>query len=188
MWVRDIALTEQQQARLKANQRSWGNQNAGAQVNREKAREQRLKAQSEGRAKAGERRELHLIGCMLYWAEGAKSRNGIYFANSDPYMMLLFIRFLREELHVKDHDFRLLIHCHSHDPNEISRVEIYWLHLLKLPQTALSKTQIKKSSSTRKKILKNGICSIRVYNTELTQHIYGAIQEYAGFDNPAWLF
>src|SRR5690606_19534161 len=125
---------------------------------------------------------------MLYWAEGAKARNGIYFANSDPHMMVLFIRFLREELDVLDADIKLLIHCHSHDPLEIARIEHYWLDLLQLPPAALSKTQIKKGSDTRKNIIKNGICSIRVYKTELTHHIYGAIQEYGGFDNPEWLF
>lgn len=36
---------------------------------------------------------LHLAGCMLYWAEGAKSRNTIEFANSDPNMVRLFCRF-----------------------------------------------------------------------------------------------
>jgi hypothetical protein len=70
----------------------------------------------------------------------------------------------------------------------MQRIEQYWLQLLQLPESALSKTQIKKGSNTRKNILENGICSIRVYSTQLTHHIFGAIQEYAGFDNPDWLF
>jgi hypothetical protein len=34
----------------------------------------------------------------------------------------------------------------------------------------------------------NGICSIRVENTNYVLHIFGAIQEYGGFNNPDWLF
>lgn len=137
--------------------------------------------QQSGREMASEARPLHLKGCMLYWAEGAKARNAIYFANSDPNMMHLFTRFLREELKVKDEAVRLLIHCHSDDPVEVRRIEQYWLDLLELPAASLNKTQIKRGSDTRKNRLVNGVCSIRVFSTELTHHIYGAIQEYGGF-------
>ncbi len=188
MWVRDIELTEAQIANLKENQYRYGAQNKGARVNLEKSRIQRVAFQNAGRERAKTGSRLHLTGCMLYWAEGAKARNGIYFANSDPNMMTIFIRFLRDELGVLDSDIKLLIHCHSHDRREIERIEQYWLDLLRLQPDALSKTQIKKGSDTRKNIIQNGICSLRVYKTELTHHIYGAIQEYGGFDNPDWLF
>jgi hypothetical protein len=45
----------------------------------------------------------------------------------------------------------------------------------------------KRGSDTRRNILANGVCTVRVYSTELTQHIYGAIQEYGGFERPEWL-
>jgi hypothetical protein len=187
-WVRDIVLSEEQIQKLKANQRRYGAQNSGAKLNQAVAKSKREFYQQAGREAAREGRQLHLIGCMLYWAEGAKARNAIYFANSDPNMMLLFTRFLREELKVEDKDIRLLIHCHSDNPAEIQRIETYWLDLLKLPASSLNKTQIKKGSDTRKNRLVNGVCSIRVFSTELTHHIYGAIQEYGGFENPAWLY
>ena len=37
-----------------------------------------------------------MAGCMLYWAEGAKERNVVKFANSDAAMVRFFVRFLRE--------------------------------------------------------------------------------------------
>jgi len=40
----------------------------------------------------------------------------------------------------------------------------------------------------RRNKLPYGVCSIRVRrSTRIVQHIYGAIQEYAGFDEPRWL-
>jgi hypothetical protein len=32
-----------------------------------------------------------------------------------------------------------------------------------------------------------GVCALELHSTRVVQHIYGAIQEYAGFDKPAWL-
>jgi hypothetical protein len=36
-------------------------------------------------------------------------------------------------------------------------------------------------------MLPYGTCRIVVSRTRVVQSIYGAIQEYAGFDRPAWL-
>jgi hypothetical protein len=51
-------------------------------------------------------------GCMLYWAEGAKSRNFVASANSDPHMMTLFLRFLRDCYGVTDDRVALAVNCH----------------------------------------------------------------------------
>jgi hypothetical protein len=188
-WVRDIELTNDQIETLKLNQRRYEQQNKGAQSNQIMHRARRIEYQLEGRMKAREGRSLHLAGCLLYWAEGAKDKNAVYFVNSDANMVRLFVRFLREEMLVADVDFSLYIHCHYPEADELRRVEIYWLTVLGLEASCLRKTQIKKGSNTRKNILVNGVCGIRVNkSTRLIQHIYGAIQEYAGFDNPAWLF
>jgi len=180
-WVRDIELTETQKQAIKEKQYRWG-----AQTNRENARKQRASYQQQGRLKAAEGDPLHLMGCMLYWAEGAKAkRNTIHFANSDPHMIQLFVRFLRESLHIPDAMFRLQIHCHN--PDDIEHIQHYWLNLLQLPSRCLHKTQVKQGSDTRKNRLQNGVCAVIVNSSEHTQHIYGAIQEYGSFANPDWL-
>jgi hypothetical protein len=188
LWVRDIELTNEQKRILKDRQRLWGAQNTGAGINRERAQLRRAQSQELGRQKAKEGHPLYLAGCMLYWAEGAKDRNNINFVNSDPNMSQLFLRFLRDELNVTDAEIVLYIHSHSTDLDEIQRVQQYWINLLTLPTTCIRKVLYKKGSDVRKNILLNGICSIRVYRTDLVQHIFGAIQEYGGFDNPDWLF
>lgn len=188
-WVREIELTEEQKLQLTANQKHWAAQNKGAESNRIKHKELRQKYQLQGRLKAKQQRPLHLIGCMLYWAEGAKvKKNSVHFVNSDPAMVAIFMRFLREELEVDEAKLALQIHCHSNSEEEIKRIENYWLKLLELPITCLQKTQMKVGSSTRKNRLENGVCALVVHSTEIVQHIYGAIQEYAGFENLAWLF
>ena len=189
IWVRDIELTEDQISRLKANQKRYEQQNKGAKANQMRAKALRLKYQQEGRLKARENRPLHLTGCLLYWAEGAKDRNEVYFVNSDVHMLRLFMRFLRDEMQIGNDDISLYIHCHYSEPEQQRRVEGYWVGTLGLEEKCLRKTQFKQGSDTRKNILVNGVCGIRVAkSTRLVQHIFGAIQEYAGFENPAWLF
>jgi predicted transcriptional regulator len=188
VWVRDIELTPHQLEQLKAQQHRYGAQNKGSKANRDNHRKLRESFQQEGREKAREKRWLHSVGCMLYWAEGAKHKNKVYFVNSDPNMMTLFIRFLREEMAVANEAMRVYIHCHTTDLQEIKQIEEYWLNLLHLPSTCLRTTQIKRGSTSRYNILQNGICGLLVSSTRLAQHIYGAIQEYGGFEKPEWLF
>lgn len=188
IWVRDIILTDAQIEHLKKTKARYGAQNKGAQTNRAKFLEVRKQYQEQGRIAARQGRPLHMAGCMLYWAEGAKQKNDVLFVNSDPNMMLMFMRFLREELHVSDEECAIRIHCHSQDRDVQIAAETYWLNLLRLSRSCLRKTIYKQGSVIRKNILENGVCGIRVHRSELMQHIYGAIQEYGGFDNPKWLF
>jgi hypothetical protein len=188
LWVRNIELTNTQKQTLREHQRLWGASNSGAQINRNKARQKRIAYQEDGRAKARENRPLHLAGCMLYWAEGAKARNGVYFVNSDPNMILTFARFLREELGVVNSEFAIRVHCHTVVASEIKAIESYWINILGLSFACLRKTHIKQGSETRKSKLEYGICDLRIHRTDLVQHIFGAIQEYGGFENPDWLF
>lgn len=189
-WVRDIHLTELQLEDIASTHESaqYLGRLKGAKHNQEKAIQRRKEYQQAGREMAKQGRLLHLKGCMLYWAEGAKSRSNVYLVNSDPNLLSLFINFLRVELELPSDAIGLIIHCHMQDSIEVSKVEQYWLNTLNMPSTSLEKTQFKRGSNTRKNVLPYGLCGIRVSSVKIAHHIYGAIQEYCGFDNPDWLF
>lgn len=189
-WCRDIKLTpEQEEALQKSNARREA-QVKGARANVIKHRQKRLQYQEEGRQKAREGSQLHLAGCMLYWAEGAKARNEIKFVNSDADMMVLFVRFMRESLQVPDN--RLKVRINVYLGNGLSPEEIidYWLNLLDLTEDHLNKSRFNaqpKSSKQTKRNLVYGTCELYMSSTRYIQHIYGAIQEYAGIEKPKWL-
>ncbi|MGH2837938.1 MAG: hypothetical protein ACRDJY_06275 [Thermoleophilaceae bacterium] len=132
-----------------------------------------------------------MAGCMLYWAEGSKSRNTVKLANSDPDLVVFFCRFLRESLGVRDVDIRLSLNVYLGNGLALEEIESHWLTALELPRSSLRKHSVNSrptSSSGRKaNKLPHGVATVRVQSTQLVQHIYGAIQEYADFDNPAWL-
>jgi hypothetical protein len=128
---------------------------------------------------------------MLYWAEGAKERNTVKFVNSDVAMVRLFVRFMRECFDVRPGDFRLRLNVYTNNGLTLGQVETYWLRELALPRSCVREhivNHLPTSSSGKKRNLPYGVCTLTVAkSTHLVQHIYGAIQEYAGFEEPRWL-
>lgn len=192
LWTRDIELSPEQLAVLQGNERrnreSFGSRSeTWAHV----ARLRRLEWQEEGRRRARQGDPLHEAGCMLYWAEGGKSRNLLGFANSDANMMRFFAHFLRECLDVDSTRFRVRLNVYLGNGLSLAEIEDYWLDALELPRSCLRGHTLNNyptSSSGRKRSLPYGVCHLRVTKgTPLVQHIYGAIQEYARFEEPRWL-
>jgi hypothetical protein len=193
-WTSDIQLTEEQKA---ANLRGPRGPLNPEDIRRRadawsaRCRQRRAASQQEGRAAARRGDPLHLAGCMLYWAEGARARNAIHFTNSDPRMAAFFRRFLVEALHIPPGHIRLSINVYTNNGMSIDQIERYWLHLLDLPKSSARGHMLNhmptSSSGRAKKKLPYGVARLSVHRTEKVQHVYGAIQEYAGFDEPVWL-
>jgi hypothetical protein len=70
-------------------------------------------------------------------------------------------------------------------------VEDFWLRRLGLPTSCLRKSIVnvysKHSQKKRCNKLPYGTCKVAYCDSRTAQPIYGAIQEYAGFDRPEWL-
>ena len=190
LWTRDIKLTEEQYEYLRNSDARHEAQKKGARANVIKHRQKRQQFQEEGRIKAREGDPLHLAGCMLYWGEGHKSRNTVGMVNSDVDMLIYFMRFLREALLVQDSEITFRVNAYL--GNGLSEDDIinYWLDVLDLTRDNLNKCSFDKKPSSSKQIrgkLIYGVGEITVNSTQLSQHIYGAIQEYSGIDKPEWL-
>lgn len=144
----------------------------------------------EGRAKAREQDPPHIAGCMLYWGEGSKREDSLVLVNSDADLLCFFVGFLTECLKVDKQVIRLRINCYLHNVVSQEEVEHYWLTTLGLDRTSPRKSSFNNrpnSSRQRGRKLLYGVATIAVYNTQLAQHIFGAIQEYSGIDKPEWL-
>ncbi len=93
------------------------------------------------------RRELWLLGVIAYWCEGAKQKEdnvsqGIIFANSDPILLTLFVKWLREILKIKDDAINYSLYIHQ--SANFSRALNYWNKTLKIPKDKLIKVIFKK--------------------------------------------
>jgi hypothetical protein len=195
LWTRDIELTAAQHERNRTGPGAPHNPEWIAKRSRawsERNRRRRISFQQEGRELARVGDPLHVAGCMLYWAEGAKARNVLKICNSDGQMLRFFTVFLREILGVTRDRLRISINAYTNNGLSIEEIEAHWLRLLGLSRASLRKHQVNNyptSTSGRKpNKLPFGVCTLSVSSsTRELQHIYGAIQEYAGFDEPRWL-
>lgn len=128
---------------------------------------------------------------MLYWAEGTKNRNQVRFSNSDPEMARFFVGFLRTYFDLADEHMRITCHLFADHLERQREIEQFWLDTLGLPNSCLCKSILnvysKHSKKKRQNKLPYGTCRIAVSRTRVAQSIYGAIQEYAGFQREAWL-
>jgi hypothetical protein len=129
---------------------------------------------------------------MLYWAEGSKSRNSAQLANSDLHLVRFFKDFVVECFGVPNDEFSVRLNVYTGNGLSVFDIETYWLNSLELPRGCLRKHTLNhlptSSSGGKKNKLPYGVCALRVLrSTRIVQHIYGAIQEYAGFEEPRWL-
>jgi len=124
-------------------------------------------------------------------AEGSRNRNTVRFTNSDSAMVAFFLRFLRTCYRVPDEKIALTCNLFADHADRQGEIEEFWLELLQLPRTCLRKSTVNTYSKYSKKKRRNklpyGTCRLAVCDTQLVQSIYGAIQEYAGFEREAWL-
>lgn len=188
--MRDIILTEEQKAALHKQHYAYWAQTRGAHTNAIKGRERRAVYQEEGRQKAREGDPLHLAECILYWGEGAKNRNSLKMSNSDAGMLNFYMRFLRKSLGITNDRIALRIVCYLGNGLSQEEIEHYWLETLSLPHEYLRTTMINmqpKSSQQKGRKLLYGTTEVAVHETHLAQHVFGAIQEYAGIEKPEWL-
>jgi hypothetical protein len=189
-WVRDVVLTDEQRARLTAASAEPSGRLAGNVARSHNSRERRRAAQEHGRALAREAPPLHQAGCMLFWAEGSRKRNGVYFTNADVAMHRYFLRFLRECYAVRDEDLALTISCYLGNGLSVEEVEAWWSEQLELPRSRLRRTIVDRRPTSSKGVhrpLLHGTARLSLHPTFVVQSIYGAIQEYTGIDRPEWL-
>lgn len=194
-WTRDIELSPAQQWRNVRGPRGPANPEVVARraatwagTNRDRRREY----QSEGRARAKGHDPLHMAGCMLYWAEGSKHRNRLTFCNSDMGMVRFTRRFLTECFGVRPEEFTLRLNVYTNNGLTVDDIEDHWLRALDLPRSCLRGHSLNSmptsSSGAKRNKLPYGVASLSVLrSTHIIQHIFGAIQEYGGFDEPTWL-
>jgi hypothetical protein len=189
LWVRDIALDDGQRAALVARGK------LGPLVAAERkaacARELGRSYQKHGQLLARERDGSYAAGCMLYWAEGSKSRNTAQMSNSDPELLVYFARFLRKHFDVAPSSMRLCCNLFADHVERQREIESFWLTRLGLPRSSLTKSIVnsysKYSQKKRTGKLPYGTAKLSVHSSRIVQTIFGSIQEYGGFERPAWL-
>jgi predicted DNA-binding protein YlxM (UPF0122 family) len=121
-------------------------------------------------------KQLKTTGLMLYWAEGSKKNpHHVDFANSDPLMIKLFIKFLREICRVNESRLRCLIYCYpSHNIQELTS---HWSRLTNIPKPQFTKPYIRQDGGNIRDKMKYGLVHIRYSDKRLFELIMKEIKQ-----------
>jgi len=150
LWLRSVGLAKQQKQNITAKRI------AGALRGAKARKDQRIEITKEIKNKAKQeietisKRDLWLIGISLHWAEGSKEKengksSGVKFSNSDPKMILIFIKWLKNTFSIDSSD--LIYELYIHETADRKKAQIYWSNILSISikkiRTYLKKNKIK---------------------------------------------
>lgn len=121
--------------------------------------------------------KLKIAGVMLYWAEGTLKRSTVDFANGDPRMVKIFLKFLREICGVDDR--RLRVYLYAYEYQDIEKLKSYWCNVTAIPKEQFTKPYIRVGSpnNSDRKLL-YGLVHIRYNDIKLLGIIRDWIDAY----------
>lgn len=109
------------------------------------------------------------ILAILYLAEGSKNRSGsLTFGNSDPRIIQLFIKLLKQCYPIDNLKFRCTVQCR--DDQDVLELMEFWSKTTKIPQAQFYKTVIDQRTIGKitKKLNYKGVCRVDYFSA----HIY----------------
>jgi hypothetical protein len=147
-WLRDIPLTDLQRAGLRRRRLDAVRKTARANHERRLAREAEIRRTTAAEIGSVTERDLFIAGVVAYAAEGTKKKSwqrsrSVMFTNSDPRMIVLFLRWLslvgidRSSL-----SFRLSIHRDA----DVEGALRFWSDLVGVPPEGFKRTTLKKGN------------------------------------------
>ena len=122
---------------------------------------------------------LEASGIMLYWAEGSKSSETpcVDFANSDPRMIMLFLKFLRDIFSVDEKKLRVFPYCYA--DQDIGRILDFWSRTTGIARSQFSKAYIRKDFKPNARKMEHGLVHIRYSDKRLLSEIKYMIDSYS---------
>lgn len=175
IWVRHVELTGAQKMHLLNKGRTLEEieRRRITRLKNEKAkRDVIIDGSKKSVSKIGNR-QLWLIGLMLYWGEGGKTRRTVRFSNSDPDLIKIMMLFFRNICLVPEDKFRA--HIHIHETLDFKNAEDYWANIsaINIKQFYTTYRKPNKSSLNKKNSLPYGTMDIYVLDTQLFYKIVG---------------
>lgn len=127
-------------------------------------------------------KELKTAGIMLYWAEGCRANPvkrmwTIDFANSNPRMIEVFLKFLRQICGIEEKRLRVYLYCYSNQ--NIEAIKKYWQKITNIPAAQFTKPYIRNDFLLEKSgKMKYGLVHIRYCDKKLLLQIEEWIENY----------
>lgn len=191
-WFKEVELPEKAKERLarRAYQKSVAailkHNHAQTHIAQQNARNTRNCARSEIVNLTN--KDLFMLGVSLYWAEGykrpifvngkIKTHHPVSLSNSDPELVKIFLRFLREVCNINEEKIKGEVRVYEHH-NEAYLLN-FWNQTTNIPFSRLKTIKNGVSISSQRlrpyNVLPYGTIQIRVNSTQLYHKIMGWIE------------
>jgi hypothetical protein len=189
LWLRSVQLSKHQNQRITLLKHKSQLRGAAARKRIRIEETQNIYKTSKNTLGVFTKRDLFILGIGLYWAEGTKEKEyrpsvPVEFANSDPKMIIMYLKWVKEFLNVKDEDIQLILHIHENHLKNIDSFKQFWVKTTGLSLQNFASIVIKKHNPKTKRMnIKDtyrGLLAIRVkrstmHNRRIQGWIYGII-------------
>jgi len=179
-WTKDIILTKSQREKLSMKGRSIESieRRRKSRLFNESKKRQITTNKAKGDFSDLSERDLRIIGSVLYWGEGGKTKRGMArLSNSDPVIIKVIMRYFREICGVPDSKFRASVHTFAHA--NIKKTINHWVKISGIPKEHFYKPYIKPSTASlgKRETLPFGTLDIYVCDTKVFLTIMGWIEK-----------
>jgi len=184
LWCKDIFLSD---AALRRIAQKGKTKSTLALLRYSESLRQKRKAQTEssfliGKKKIGRlsNRDIYCIGLGLYWGEGYKKGSQEFgFTNSDPFMVLFYLRWLSVVFGVQKSELILRVSINEMHKNRIAEVEQYWSHITAVPLRQFTQSSLIRTRNRKIYTNNNHMGTLRIKvrrGTNWRREILGSIQ------------
>lgn len=188
LWIRTIVLNKNQRQRLL--EKMTANRLLGSRALKQQRVEKTRLIVASAKAEIEKfkitKRDLFLIGTILYWAEGSKQKEHnpsqpVVFSNSDPKVIQIFLKWLTVCLQIPNRRIVFEIYIHESYQKSPNPLQAYWARLTGFPTSKFGTIRYKKNKITsyRKNRGENyyGVLRVKVgQSTDLNRKISGWIE------------
>lgn len=186
LWLKEVGLSIPQKQRLTQKKLDAAHRGALRRKKDRIAATDKIFAAAEKDIGSITKRELWLMGIMLYWAEGSKQKetnvaSAVKLSNSDPFMIKFFVQWLNEICGVPLDFLRLDVYIHETSKKTRRELLRYWSLNTGVPLKYYRSIYFKKGSiKTKRKNIGDayyGLVSLKVYrSTILNRQIAGWVK------------
>ena len=165
-WFKDIKLSEPQLSRLKKKREEGAKRGSKAKILKTSKAIEEIQKNSKKDIGEISKRELWLMGVMLYWRERLLNKNdsdlkkGVRFSSSDPYLVNFFLKWLADIGRIKNEEISFDIFIGKDKPDLLNEAVNYWAEITGFSKSNFSHYYVLKSS-------KRSLLRIRVKSSSM---------------------
>ncbi len=162
-WLKDIELSDEQKEKLKVKRSRVAKANSEKRVARILRETEEIKRSSAKEIGGITKRELWLMGVMLYWRErfllgnDNDLRKGVRFTSSDPELIKLFLKWLQEIGKIEDEEVAFDIFVSKDKKGSIDKIKGHWSSVTGFSKGHFSRVYFYKSGGSEFGLLRTRV-------------------------------